>query len=175
MKTLRWIDKGLARLEGWIIIIFLWLMVILTFIQVCLRGLYTHGHAQWANVLMGHLDWTEPFVRLLVLWLTFLGASLLTGENKHIKIDLFSTLLPSKWLPAREFILSIVCVLICGIMIFVCAGYVKIEIQFGGTMFLDLPNWIGGLILPLGFALIFFRFLLRAIEHGLQVARGITK
>ena len=136
MEILRWIDKGLVRLEGWIIITFLWLMVILTFFQVCLRGLYTHGHVQWANIAMGHIDWTEPFVRLLVLWLTFLGASLLTGENKHIKIDLLSSILPPKWLPVRELILSIVCVLISGIMLFVCLGYVKIEMQFGGAMFL---------------------------------------
>ena len=175
MKILRWIEKGFVRLEGWIIITFLWLMVIFTFIQVCLRGLYTHGHIQWANILMGHIDWTEPFVRLLVLWLTFLGASLLTGENKHIKIDLFSTILPPKWLPVRELILSIVCVLISGIMLFVCVGYVKIEMQFGGAMFLHLPNWIGGLILPVGFALILFRFFLRAIDHGFQMAGGIRK
>jgi TRAP-type C4-dicarboxylate transport system permease small subunit len=66
-------------------------------------------------------------------------------------------------------------VFISGIMLFVCVSYVKIEMQFGGAMFLHLPNWIGGLILPVGFALILFRFFLRAIDHGLQLAGGITK
>jgi len=50
------------------------------------------------------VDWFEPFVRLLVLWLTFLGASLITKENKHIKIDLMGSLLPDKWLPFRDII-----------------------------------------------------------------------
>jgi len=175
MKALKWIDKGLVRLEGWVIIFFLSLMVIFTFTQVCLRGLYTHGHAQWANAMMGRIDWSEPLVRLLVLWLTFLGASLITGESKHIKIDLFSTLLPKKWHPVREFILSIVCVIISATMLFVCAGYVKIEMQFGGTLFLSLPSWIGELILPVGFALILFRFFLKTVENGFQVAREMTK
>jgi len=175
MTALKWFDKVLARIEGWLIITFLWLMVILTFIQVCLRGLYTHGQLQWANSLMGHLDWSEPFVRLLVLWLTFLGASLLTGENKHINIDLFSALLPPKWLPVRELILSVVCVAISAIMLKVCIGYVKMEMEFGGTLFLHLPNWIGELILPLGFAMILFRFLLRTINQGLEIVRSITK
>jgi C4-dicarboxylate transporter DctQ subunit len=175
MKTLRWIDNTLAMLEGWFIVILLYLMVILTFIQVSLRGLYTHIHLQWANTLMGHLDWSEPFVRLLVLWLTFLGASLVTGDNKHIKIDLFSTLLPPKWQRARELILSVVCILISAIMLTVCADYITIEMEFGGRMFLNLPNWIGQLILPVGFAFILFRFLLRAIDQGLQIARGVTK
>jgi TRAP-type C4-dicarboxylate transport system permease small subunit len=175
MKALKWIDKGLVRLEVWVIIFFLSLMVIFTFTQVCLRGLYTHGHAQWANEMMGRIDWSEPLVRLLVLWLTFLGASLITGESKHIKIDLFSTLLPKKWHPVREFILSIVCVIISATMLFVCAGYVKIEMQFGGTLFLSLPSWIGELILPVGFALILFRFFVKTIDNGFQVARTIMK
>ena len=126
----------------------IFLMVIFTFTQGCLRGLYTHGHVQWANAMMGRIDWSEPLVRLLVLWLTFLGASLITRENKHIKIDLFSTLLPNKWRPIREFILSIVCVIISATMLFVCTGYVGIERQSGGTLFLNLPSWIGELILP---------------------------
>jgi TRAP-type C4-dicarboxylate transport system permease small subunit len=175
MKTLRYLDKTLAKLEGWFIIILLSLMIILTFIQVCLRGLYTHGHLQWANTLMGHIDWSEPFVRLLVMWLTFLGASLVTGENKHIKIDLFSPVLPPKWLPIRELILSVVCILVSAIMIKVCIEYVTMEMEFGGRMILYLPGWIGQLILPVGFALILFRFFLRAIDQGIEIARDMTK
>lgn len=175
MKLLRWIDNSFARLEGWLINGFLSVMVIFTFVQVWLRGLYTHGHMQWANVLMGHFDWSVPLVRLLVLWITFLGASLLTGDNKHIKIDIFSALLPPKWLAMRELILSVVCVLISTMMLFVCIVYVKLEMEFGGSIFLHLPEWIGQLILPIGFALMLFRFLIRAIDQGVQIAKGIPE
>ncbi len=157
------------------IIAFLSAMVILTFIQVVLRGLYAHAHLTWANSLMGQLDWSEPFVRLLVLWLTFLGASLLTGENKHIKIDLLSTLIPPKWLPLREIILSLFCILISAIMLKVCTDYIKMEMTFGENMFLYFPSWICQLILPAGFAVILFRFLLKAIAQGLEIARGLTR
>jgi len=169
MNALRLIDKVLARFEGWLIIALLSLMAGLTFVQVCLRGLFIKAHVQWANDLMGYLDWSEPFVRLLVLWLTLLGASLVTTENKHIKIDLFSSILPRKWLPVRELIIAVVCVLICTIMSYVCTGYVKMEMEFGGVMFLNLPNWICQLILPVGFALLTFRFLLRATEQSIKV------
>jgi len=175
MNILKWLDKTIARLEGWLIITFLWLMVILTFIQVCLRGLYTHGHFQWANILMGHLDWSEPFVRLLVLWVTFIGASLLTRENKHIKIDLFSSLLPPKYHSVRELILSVVCILISAIMLKVCIGYIRMEMEYGGNILGYLPNWIGQLILPIGFALILFRLLIKAFDQGLDIFREITK
>jgi TRAP-type C4-dicarboxylate transport system permease small subunit len=175
MKFLKWIDKNLIKFEGWLIIAFLSLMVILTFIQVVLRGLYTHAHLTWANSLMGQLDWSEPFVRLLVLWLTFLGASLLTGENKHIRIDLLSTLIPAKWLPLRELILSLVCIFISAIMLKVCTDYIKMEMTFGENIFLHLPSWIAQLILPAGFAVILFRFLLRAIAQGLEIARELKR
>ncbi len=175
MNILKWLDKTLARLEGWLIITFLWLIVLLTFIQVFFRGLYTQGHFQWANTLIGHLDWSEPLVRLLILWLAFIGASLLTRENKHIKIDLFSGLLPQKFHSVRELALSIVCILISAIMLKVCIGYVKLEMEFGGKMFGYLPNWIGQLILPLGFAFILFRFIIKVIDQSFEIFREIKK
>lgn len=151
--------------------VLVWLMVILTFVQVCLRGLYTHGHLQWANTAMGHLDWTQPLVRLLVLWLTFLGASLLTRDNKHIRIDLLFSVLPHRWLPLREAIVSAVCALICGIMLWVCVGYIRMEMSFGGTLFLNLPHWIAQLILPIGFLLLVFRFSVRALDQGRHLVK----
>ena len=175
MNLLNSLDKFIGRVEGWLIVLFLWTMVIMTFVQVCLRSLYTQGHFYWANTLMGYLDWSESLVRLLVLWLTFMGASLVTSENKHIRIDLLSSLLPSRLIPLREFILSVVCLLITGIMIKVCVEYLQIEMKFGGTMFLDLPSWLGQLILPLGFALISFHFFVRAINQGQTIAREIIK
>ena len=175
MEILKLIDKVLVKVEGWLIFGFLSVMVTFTFIQVCLRGLYTHAHFRWANMLMGYLDWSEPLVRLLVLWLTFLGASLLTGDNKHVKIDLFSNLLPQKLRPWRELILAVVCIIVSATMVFVCIGYVKLEMEFGGTVFLRFPNWIGQLILPLGFAMILFRFLLRAVDQGFRISRGTKK
>ena len=102
MKILARINTAIARFEGWLLILFLSLMVLLTFIQVFLRSLFIYAHMGWANDLMGNLDWAEPFVRLLVLWVTFLGASLVTGENKHIKIDLLTQIIPASWRPPLD-------------------------------------------------------------------------
>ena len=175
MKTLDCIDRALARVEGWLIIALLWAMVVLTFVQVGLRSLYTHGHFFWANEMLGDLDWAGPLVQLLVLWLTFLGSSLLTREGKHIKIDLFEAILPARWLPVRGFILAVVALFIIGIMVKVCIGYVIMEMEFGGTSLFYLPSWVGQMILPVGFSLLFFRFLIKAIHQGTQVFRGLLK
>jgi TRAP-type C4-dicarboxylate transport system permease small subunit len=171
MKLLKYIDRGLARAEGWLIVICLSLMVAFTFFHVILRALYTHAHIQSANAILGHVDWTEPFVRLLVLWITFLGASLITSENKHIKIDLMSAIFPSRWLPYRELLLSLVCVLISALMLKASIDYVRIEMDFGGQLFLNVPIWIAELILPAGFSMILFRFFLRGIEQVFEILR----
>ena len=173
MAILKSINIFLKSIEAWLVVVFLSLMVFFTFLNVILRALYTHFQFQWANDVLGQMDWTEPFVRLLVLWITFLGASLLTDDKKHIKIDLMPALLPSKWLPFRELLLSIVCVFISAIMIKSSIDYIRIEMEFGGYLFLALPTWIGQMILPVGFLMILFRFFLRGIEQVLKIVRNV--
>ncbi len=165
------LDRALARLEKWFIVLFLSLMLFFTFMQVVLRGLYTHLHIEWANDWMAHIGWSEPFARLLVLWLTFLGASLLTGDGKHIKIDLLTTVLPRKWSTVRELVLSVVCLGVCAVMFKVCLDYIALERVYGGAMFLQLPNWVGQLILPVGFGAMFVRFTIKALGSALELRR----
>jgi len=172
MKILRSIDKVIGRVERWLIVVSLSLMVSLTFIHVILRALYTHANIQWANFVLGQVDWSEPFVRLLVLWVTFLGASLLSDDDRHIKIDLMYSLLPPGLLPLRGIVLSSGCVLISAFMLKASIDYLKIEIAFGGNMFLGIPTWIGQLILPAGFFMILFRYFLRAMEQVLEIVKG---
>jgi len=169
MKTMQRIEKILSRIEGGLLILVLTVMVVLTFLQVMLRAFHVHGQFQWANTVMGYFDWAEPLVRLLVLWVAFLGASLLTGENKHIKIDLMSELLPSRWLPYRELILSLVCVVVTALMMNASWYYVRMEWRFGGTLFLGVPTWIGQIILPAGFFLMLCRFLFRGVGEAVHL------
>jgi TRAP-type C4-dicarboxylate transport system permease small subunit len=169
MKILKSIDRAIARVEGWLIVVFLSLMISLTFLQVLLRGFYTHGHMLWANSLLGHVDWAEPLVRLLVLWITFLGASLLTGDNKHIKIDLTASIFPKQWIPYRNLLLCFACVVICAIMIMASLGYIRTEWEFGGEIFLGIPTWLAQIILPLGFLLILFRFVIMGIAQVVEI------
>ncbi len=169
MKILGRIDAAIARLEGWLLIFFLTLMVSLTFLQVILRSLFIYGHMGWANDLMGRIDWAEPFVRLLVLWVTFLGASLVTGENKHIKIDLLTQVIPEPWRPSLDGILSLAGAVVTALMFKASLFYVGTEMSFGGVLFLQIPNWVGQLILPAGFLLICLRFLTRALCSALAI------
>jgi len=73
---------------------------------------------------MGGIDWAEPFVRLLVLWVTFLG---LPGHrrNKHIKIDLFTRSFRTTWLPLLNVLLSLAGALVTALMLKASVFYVR--------------------------------------------------
>ena len=172
VKILKIIDKALAKVEGWFIIAFLSIMVTLTFLQVLLRALFIYGDLHWANAFMGRLDWAEPLVRLSVLWITFLGASLVTGENRHIKIDLLSGLLHGRRLPCRELLLCMASALVCAVMLRASLTYITMEMTSGVSLFQGVPMWVGQLILPAGFALLLFRFIFRGLLEGIEFFRG---
>lgn len=172
LHRLKIMERNLARAEGWFMVALLSVMVGLTFIQVFLRNLQTHGGIQQAAFILGRLDWADPLVRLSVLWLTFLGASIVTGENRHIKMDFLSSVLPAAWAPLRGLAISLASGLICALMFKASLGYVSLEFHTGSVLFLGLPAWVAQMILPLGFLLILLKFLLRAAEELTSLHRG---
>lgn len=172
MKVLRYINKLIAKAENWLIIISLTLMVFLTFLQVLLRTLYTHGNIQFASIILSRIEWSEILSRLLVLWVTFLGASLITSENRHIRIDFLGSFLPPKLLHIRELILSVACMLTCAFMLYASIGYISMMMDFGSSLFLNIPSWLCQIIMPIGFLMILFRFFIIAVEQFIAVIRG---
>lgn len=167
IKTLhfmRALDRGLARWEKRAVVLFLSAMVFFTLAQVLLRALAACAGLAWANTLLARIAWTDPLARALMLWLTFLGASLIARKNRHIRIDVVSAVLPEKWMFLRESVLAFATALICCIMCAAAVAMVRMERQFGGALFLGVPTWAVQVIIPLGFLLLAFRFLLIALE-----------
>jgi TRAP-type C4-dicarboxylate transport system permease small subunit len=72
----------------------------------------------------------------------------------------------------RELILAFFTALISSLLVKASIDHVAMEMEFGGPPFLQLPGWIGQLILPIGFSMITFRLLLRCIEQIAVIRRG---
>jgi len=60
MKFLLSLDRAIARVEGWLMVIFLTFMIAMTFFQVIMRALFTHGHLQWANSILARWIGLNP-------------------------------------------------------------------------------------------------------------------
>lgn len=153
-KIISRIDKGLLSVENILIILLLSVMVIMAFLQVILRNLFSMG-----------ILWADIFLRHLVLWVGFIGASMATREVKHINIDILTRLLSKAKQPYVKILVDIVSAAVCFVLAKAGYKFVMSEIEANTILFNNIPAWIFQLIIPIGFALIGFRFILNTIEQ----------
>jgi TRAP-type transport system small permease protein len=164
------VNNVLEIIEKWLVIISFSLMVTFSFLNVILRALYTKFNIQFANTLLNSFDWSDPFARLMVLWITFLGASLLTKDNRHIRIDLMGHLLSPFFLSIRELILAITCAVVCFLMVRASIGYISMEMRYGTSSIMGISAWKWQIIIPFGFSIMLFRFTLNTLKEIIKLS-----
>ncbi|MEJ2635567.1 MAG: TRAP transporter small permease [Calditrichia bacterium] len=142
-------------MENSLIILILGVMVILAFLQVLLRNFFDTG-----------ILWGDIFLRHLVLWVGFIGASLATREEKHINIDVLTRIISKRYIPYVKMIIELVSVIICILLAHAGYKFLMDEIKYETILFENIPSWYFELIIPVGFALMAFRFLLKIIEQA---------
>jgi TRAP-type C4-dicarboxylate transport system permease small subunit len=106
VKTIRRIDRQLARGEAAIAAAVLLIMIAVAATQAALRNL-TNLDFDWANLVLEHMEWADSFLQKGTLWLAFFGASLSTYDEKHIAIDVIPRLAPPR---GKQAIRAIVCI-----------------------------------------------------------------
>ena len=144
-------DDTLGRAEKFLIAATLSTMILLAFLQIILRNVFSTG-----------ISWGDSLVRYLVLWVGFIGASLASKEEKHITIEVLSRWFSGQGNRYLKGIPPLVSAIICGLLTFAAWTFVQNEAQMGGTTFLEIPVWIPQIIIPITFALMTLRFGFRA-------------
>lgn len=152
MRILRQFDHYLAKFESWVLIFILFVMVFLSFGQVVLRNVFNFG-----------LLWADTFLRQLVLWVGFLGASLAVREKRHIAIDFIPLFLPEGWLKPLRAVVDFATGIISIFLLIAAWNFLQFEKESGSILFLDLPVWIFQTILPFSLGVIAIRFLFRSL------------
>jgi TRAP-type C4-dicarboxylate transport system permease small subunit len=147
-------DEAIAKVEQTLIITFLSLMIFVAFLQIVLRNVFSTG-----------LDWGDSFLRNLVLWIGFIGATLATKEGKHINIDIISRWLPSLGRNIVMLITHLFSFSVCCLLTYAALKFIGNEVQMGNRTLLNIPAWIPEMILPTTFVLMTFRFGLRAFKN----------
>lgn len=94
-ETMRRIDRGWARFEGWTTVLVLILMVLVAGFAALVRNL-TRFDIGWANALLNDMDWADSLLRKGTMWLAFLGASMATYHHQHINIDMILRIVPTR-------------------------------------------------------------------------------
>jgi TRAP-type C4-dicarboxylate transport system permease small subunit len=160
MNLLKTIDKVLTKFEGYVLITLLLTMVVMAFLQVVLRNLFSSG-ILWADIVLRHL----------LLWLGFLGAAIATSENRHINIDALRRFFSKRMRSAVEVLTNSFAAMICFMLSSASWTFVQGEIADRRTLFGDIPSWYAQIIIPVGFGLLVVHFAIRALMQ-LLVAAG---
>ncbi|PIQ97649.1 MAG: C4-dicarboxylate ABC transporter permease [Nitrospinae bacterium CG11_big_fil_rev_8_21_14_0_20_56_8] len=153
MKTIQKVEDWIGRIESWLVLVVLLTMIVLSFGQVILRNVFNSG-----------ILWADIFLRQMVLWVGFLGASLATRENRHISIDLLPILLPRRWHPPLRALTHFAAGIISGFLAHAAWRFVEFEREAESVLFLNFPVWWFQLILPYGMVIISLRCLLNGIS-----------
>jgi TRAP-type C4-dicarboxylate transport system permease small subunit len=140
----RWLENAL------LVTLFAGLML-LAVTQIAMRNVWSAG-----------LPWADGMIRIGVLWIAILGAVAASRDGKHIAIDLAPRLLPARWVGRVLVIAEAFTAAVAATMAWYAWAFVHDSRTFGDVMLGGWPAWLFQAVLPIGFALIAYRYLLRA-------------
>ena len=148
----RWIDR-LHRAEDGLLVLLLATMIVLAGTQILMRNLFDSGFV-----------WIDPLLRVLVLWLALIGATVATRHNKHIRIDLLSRYFSRNTHRLIQVMVGQISAWTCLVIAWYGMDWIRLDYADSVTSFAGIPAWSVEIIVPLAFALIGIRYFLRSFH-----------
>ncbi len=139
----------LQKIEDGVLIGLLLLMVVVAVFQIFARNLFDSG-----------IRFGDELVRVLVLWISLIGAMIASRNNSHVNIDLISRYLSSRIHKISTVLVGFFTSFICAVMSFFSYNFVMMEKLDGVIAFAGIPVWIFQSIIPVSFCIISLRYLL---------------
>ncbi len=167
IKAIDKISDGLAFAQRSLLVIFVLVMVGLSFLQVVLRNVFSFGFL-----------WADPFLRYIVVWVGFLGAILATKEEKHFGVDILNRFLSPRAIHAVKTIIDILACIVAFLLAKAAIQFLFEAIGSEEKDLFDLPRRLYFSIIPIGFGLMTLEFFFNVIRNGRKFftnASNITK
>ncbi|MGE0623028.1 MAG: TRAP transporter small permease [Pseudomonadales bacterium] len=143
---------GIRWVESALLVVLLGTMILLAAYQVIGRNFFDTG-----------ILWGDALVRVLVLWVTFIGATIASRDDQHIRIDLLTRFLgdvSNAWVDRFR---SLFTAAVAGLFAWYSLEFVILDYQDGIIAFASVPAWVCEAVMPVGAALISVRYLLRTV------------
>lgn len=150
------LEKAGRFAENAVLVVLLGSMMLLAVGQIVLRELFSSG-----------VIWADELIRLIVLWLAVFGSIAACRDNRHIRIDVLSHLLPPKAVIAVRLIVDVFAAAVCAVIAWHAWRYIQLEIEFGDSVLVDTPAWLAHAVVPLGFAIMAYRFLVHGVVSAM--------
>lgn len=160
----RFLDKAerLGRsAETALLVLVLTAMILLAAGQILLR-----------NFLDSGVSWGDEALRIMLLWLVMLGAVAASRERRHIVIDVLSRMLSGRLNLLTAAAVDALTAVVTGLLAWFSWQFVNDSRVYGDLLLNNLPAWTLQIILPVGFALISYRYAVWCFRHAYDCVRG---
>lgn len=149
--------------EDTALVVLLGSMVLLAVLQIVLRQFFDSGIA-----------WADELIKIIVLWLAMVGSIAAARDNRHIRIDVLSHVLPEKLVVLTRMIVDLFAAAVCTVIAWQAWRYLQLEIEWQETVLTGLPAWAAHAVVPIAFLLIAYRFLVSLARDAYETFRGDT-
>lgn len=160
MTLLQRLERAGSFLETVLLVTLLSSLMLLAVGQIVLREIFSTGFV-----------WADELIKLMVLWLAMVGSIAACRDNRHIRIDALSHLLPRLAVEITRAIVDVFAAAVCGVIAWHTWRYLQVEIEYQDTVLINIPAWIAHSVLPVAFLLISYRFVILVIK---QIGRIVT-
>ena len=154
MTLLERLERTGRHLETILLVFLLSSMMLLAVGQIVLREVFSTGFV-----------WADELIKLMVLWLAMVGSVAASRENRHIRIDALSHILPKLAVDLTRALVDVFAAIVSGIIAWQTWRYLQVEIEYEDMVLVNVPAWIAHSVLPAAFLLISFRFVVLFIKQ----------
>jgi TRAP-type C4-dicarboxylate transport system permease small subunit len=145
-KILKKLDKLVSHIEEWSLFIIVIVALISLFFNVVLRYGFNYT-----------LAWSEEFVRIVIIYSTFIGASVAVKQRAMIRIDAIVQIFP-KLKKGLTFYTNILMLVFAGMMIFYGCKMTHLQwLTHQKTIIMQIPLVIVYSVMPITGVLVFLR------------------
>jgi len=157
------LEKAGTALETVMLVSMLTAMMLVAVGQIIMREGFGTG-----------FGWADELVRLMVLWLAMVGSVAACRENRHIRIDALSHVLPDRAVNLIRILVDVFAAAVCAVIAFQAWRYLQIEIEYEDKLLVDTPAWIAHSIMPAAFGLMAYQFVIGALKQIGDLVSGKT-
>lgn len=152
--TLGRLLRALAAIEDALLVLLLAALVIIAAWQIIERDVFHTA-----------IVWGDPLLRVLVLWVGLLGAVAAARDDRQITVDVAARFTREPWRSRIRVVTDLFTATVSGFLAWHAVRFLLDARAYGEVAFASVPLWAAGLILPIAFGLLSFRYLLLMSFH----------
>ena len=157
-KVLTPVSDALDKICSVLIVIMLGVMVFVTGAQIVCRTWFTA------------LSWSDEVTRYLLIWSTFLGASVVYRHSGHISITLVQELVPARLGKVMRVLVHVVCFALFTVLLYYSSRYCM-KLNKTATALPIKMKYIY-LCIPISMAIMMVHSLLMGLEEATKEVKG---